>query len=159
MCIPKFTHIATVIPSLSIRRIKEIEREFELILNYNNPSVTDRVTRYMSEEDGGLGMIKINHFWRSIKMSWLRRLPFSKSTWADLHRAETKPHTYNPITTNWMDIETAKTKMINPVWKEIYDSLLVCRNNLLKNNTAIQRSWCENLTINDIWDENGDLKK
>ena len=67
-------------------------------------------------------------------MSWLRRLPFSKSTWAELHKAETKPNTYNPTSTNWMDIETAKNKMTNPVWKEIYDSLLTCRRNLLKSN-------------------------
>ena len=26
ICLPKFTHIATVIPSLSLKRIKEIER-------------------------------------------------------------------------------------------------------------------------------------
>ena len=32
MCLPKFTHIATVIPSLSLKRINEIEREFEIFL-------------------------------------------------------------------------------------------------------------------------------
>ena len=69
MCIPKFTHIATVIPNLSISQIKEIEREFELFINDNNPSVTVKVIRYMSKKDGGLAMIKIDHFWKSIKMS------------------------------------------------------------------------------------------
>ena len=145
-------------------------------MNDNNPSVTDKVTHYMTKKDGGLGLIKINHFRWSIKMSWLKRLPFSKSTWAELHKAETKPQTYNPITTNWVDIETAKTKMTNPVWKEIYDSLLVCRRNLLgvdpleyltipingepyltKNFTAIKHTWCENLTVRDILDENGEF--
>ena len=53
-----------VIPNLSIGQIKEIEREFDLFINDNNPSVTDKVTRYMSKKDGGLGMIKINHFWK-----------------------------------------------------------------------------------------------
>ena len=67
MCIPKFTHIATVIPNLSMGPIKEIEREFDLFKNDNNPSVTDKVTRCMSKKDRGLGMIKIKHFWRSIK--------------------------------------------------------------------------------------------
>ena len=36
MCIPKFTHIATVIPNLSIGQIKEIEREFQLFINNSN---------------------------------------------------------------------------------------------------------------------------
>ena len=30
---------------------------------------------------------------------------------------------------------------------------------MAKNNTAIHQPWCENLTINDILDENCDLKK
>ena len=132
LCIQKFTHIATVIPNLSIGQIKEIGKEFELFINKYNPSITDKVTRYMSKKDGGLGMIKIEHFWKSIKMSWLRRLSFSKSTWAELHKAETKPNTYNPISTNWTEIENAKNRMNNPVWKEIHDSLLTCRRNLLK---------------------------
>ena len=71
-----------VIPILSKGQIKEIEKEFELFINDNNPSITDKVTRYMSKKDGGLGMIKLDHFWKSIKMSWLRILSFSKSTWA-----------------------------------------------------------------------------
>ena len=65
LCIPKFTHIATVIPSLSISQIKEIDREFEHFLNENNL---------------GFGMLQIDHFWKAIKMSWLRRLTYSKST-------------------------------------------------------------------------------
>ena len=40
MCLSKFTHIATVIPSLSLKRIKDIEREFDIFQNSNNPSVT-----------------------------------------------------------------------------------------------------------------------
>ena len=121
MCILKFTNIATVIPNLSLGQIKEIEKEFEIFLNYGNPSVTDKITRYRSKKNGGLGMLKINHFWRAIKMSWLRRLLASKSTWAELHKAESRPRTYNPISANWIDIKTAKNKMNNLVWKEIYD--------------------------------------
>ena len=69
MCIPKFTHIATVIPNLSISQIRDIEREFEFFFNENNPSVTDKTTRYMSKNDLGLGMLKVDHFWKAIKMS------------------------------------------------------------------------------------------
>ena len=125
MCIPKFTRIATVIPNLSIGQIKEIEREF-------NPSAPDKMTRYTSKKDGGLGMFRIDQFWKAIKMSWLRRLSFSKSTWAELHKAETKSNTFNPMSANWSEIETAKSRMVSPVWKEIYNSLLTCRKNLLK---------------------------
>ena len=74
MCLPKFTHIAAVIPSLSLKRINKIEREFELFLKENNPYVTDKITRYIAKKKNGLGMIKINHVWRSVRMLWLRRL-------------------------------------------------------------------------------------
>ena len=90
LCIPKFTHIATVIPSLTITQIKEIDKEFEHFLSENNPSVVDRTTRYMGKKELGLGMINISHFWKSIKLSWLRRLTYSKSTWAKMHRADSQ---------------------------------------------------------------------
>ena len=62
MCLPKFTHIATVIPSLSLKSIKEIEREFEIFLKNNNPSITNKTTRYMTKKDNGLGMPRIDTF-------------------------------------------------------------------------------------------------
>ena len=76
MCVPKFNNIAAVIPSLSLKRINEIEKGFEHFLNDNNPSVTDKTTRYMAKRKNGLDMIKINNFWRSVRMSWLKRLTF-----------------------------------------------------------------------------------
>ena len=124
MCLPKFTHIATVIPSLSLKRIKEIEREFEIFINYKNPSVTDKTTRYMARKNNGLGMPRINTFWRAIRMSWLRRLSSSKSTWAILHSAETRPYTFIPATSNMDELIRAKNMTKNLVWKDIYDSLL-----------------------------------
>ena len=59
MCLPKFTHIAAVIPSLSLKSIKVIEREFELFLKENNASVKNKTTRYMARKIYGLGMLKI----------------------------------------------------------------------------------------------------
>ena len=132
LCIPKFTHIATVIPSLSIAQIKDIKKEFERFLNENNPSVVDKTTRYMGKQDLGLGMLKIDHFWKAVKMSWLRRLTYSKSTWAVLHKAETKPCTFDPMTSNLSKIELARSKMDNLVWKEIYGALLTDRKNIIK---------------------------
>ena len=125
----------------------------------------------MGKRDLGLGMLKIDHFWKAVKMSWLRRLTYLKSTWALLHRAETNQCTFNPMTSNWSKIELARSKMDNLVWKEIYGALLACRKNMVKaspleflslpvngepyimrNNIAIQQDRCENFTINDILD-------
>ena len=76
----KFTHTPTVIPNLKISQINEIEREFEIFLTENNPSVTDKMTRHMSIKYLGLGLLRIDRFWKAIQISWLRRLTTSKST-------------------------------------------------------------------------------
>ena len=62
LCIPKFTHIATVIPNLKFGQINEIEREFEIFLTESNPSVTDKMTRHMSKKDLRLGLLRIDRF-------------------------------------------------------------------------------------------------
>ena len=76
-------------------------------------TITDKTTRYTSKKELGLGMVKVYYFWKAIKMSWLRRLSFSKSTWAQLHKAKTKPFTFNPMSSNWSEIEFAKNRMEN----------------------------------------------
>ena len=122
----------------------------------------------------GLGMLRINHFWKAIMMSWLRRLTYSKSTWAELHRAESRPYTFNPMTSSWSELEMARSEMDNLAWKEIYGILSTCRRNVIKanptlpvngepyitrNNIAMQQEWCEKYTVGDILNQEGDFKK
>ena len=123
-------------------------------------------------------MIKINTFWRSIRMSWLRRLSSSKSTWASLHLTETKPFTYNPVNSNLENLTKARNLTRNKVWRDIYDSLITCRKNVLfrhpseylsipingeplitANKTSINQLWCEQMMIKDILSYQGDLKE
>ena len=61
----------------------------------------------MAKKKNGLGMIKINHFLRSVRMSWLRRFTFSNSTWANLYKKVTKPYTFVPITYKLDDLKRA----------------------------------------------------
>ena len=107
-------------------------------------------------------------------MSWLRRLTYSKSTWARIHCAETKPNTFNPMTSSWMTLEMARSGSSNLVWKKIYGALLSCRNNVTKanpidfltlpvngepyttkNNVAIQQDLCESHKIRDVLNKHG----
>ena len=111
-------------------------------------------------------------------MSWLRRLSDSKSTWAVLHQTETRPNTFNPITSNMEQLTRARNTTKNLLWRDIYDSLLTCRSNVLfrypseylsipvngeplitKNKTPINQSWCEQLMIKDILNHQGDMKE
>ena len=70
MCIPKFTHIATVIPNLSICQIKDIEREFEFFFYENNPLVTDKTTSNWSKTE--LAKNKMDNLvWKEVYSSLL----------------------------------------------------------------------------------------
>ena len=123
-------------------------------------------------------MLRINYFWKAVKMTWLSKLTYLKSNWAVLHKAETKWCTFDLMTSNLSKIELARSKMDNLVWKEIYGTLLACSKNIVKasplefislpvngepyitgNNVAMQQAWCENFTINDILDKYGRFKK
>ena len=72
----------------------------------------------------------------------------------------------------------ARSQTDSLVWKEIYGALLTCRKNLIKanptgfltlpvngepyitkNNITMQQDWCENYMIEDILNQNGELKK
>ena len=90
------THIVTIVPNPFSTFITELVSEFNHFISNNNLSVVNEVTRYMQKKVGGLGMLNVNFFWKAIRMSWLRRLITSKSTWANLHKLETSPNTFNP---------------------------------------------------------------
>lgn len=131
MCSPKLNHIVAVVPNHNLTYLKQLESEFKSFINKNNPSVVDKTRGHMPKKMGGLRMIDINNFWKAIRMSWLRRFIESKSTWAKLHKAETLPYTFNPATPD--DESFIKVKFISKkqFWKEVYASLLSCRNNIL----------------------------
>ena len=126
---------------------------------------------------GGLAMLRINPFWKAVRMSWLRRLITSKSTWAKLHKNETFPYTFNPHNSDQEGLTKAKEKTNNYFWKDVYTSLLQCRNNVILkhleelitlpingkfqitcNNYPINQAWCKNETLNILLDRNGGFK-
>ena len=76
-------------------------------------------------------MLKISDFWQSIRMSWLRRLPFTRATWGKLHQEDTGSSTFCLMKSNFKSLEAARKKITNPVWSKIYAALIKCRRNIL----------------------------
>ena len=122
-------------------------------------------------------MLNVNFFWRAIRMSWLRRLITSKATWEKLHRLETSPYTFNPYNSNQEGLIKAKESCTNYFWKDVYASLLLCRQNIFSlypeevislpkncepqitsNNYAINQDWCKHETINILLNNKGCIK-
>ena len=56
-----------MVPNHSIIFIREMERENNTFINNNNPTVVNTVTRHISKERGGLGMINIDAFWKTLR--------------------------------------------------------------------------------------------
>ena len=108
MCLPKLNHIVSVVPNPNLTYLQQLEAEFRRFISDNNPSVVDETTRHMTKQNGGLGRININNFWKALRLFWFRRHINSKATWAKLHSFETLPNTFSPITSKFESLNRAK---------------------------------------------------
>ena len=88
---------------------------------------------FSPKSNNGLGLRRISTFWSAIKMGWLRRLGH-KSFWRTLHLEVLKDKSllFNPYKSNEFHIQKALKNLDNPVWRQIYISLLNCRTNLIE---------------------------
>ena len=81
LAMPKLTHLALVLPNLDAKRLKDIENIIFSFLWNNKPDKVCRDDAKLSEKAGGLGIIDIRIFWKSLKFSWLRRLCNTTAFW------------------------------------------------------------------------------
>ena len=98
--LPQLTHVATVVPTLNAKHIDEIHRLWNEFIHAGSPNVVNLKIIYTSIKENGLGLHKVANFWEAVKLSWLQRLPYSKSLWKSLHKEETGNTMYDPITYN-----------------------------------------------------------
>ena len=100
-CLPKLNHVVSVVPNPSLAHLKLLESELRIFIADNNPNVVDETTRHMAIKHGGFGVSNINTFWKSLRMSWLRRSINSDSTWFKLHCHEVFPYAFDPEKSNY----------------------------------------------------------
>ena len=84
LMVPKLTHLYMSPPNPNVDLIKEIDTIF---FNYIWNSKVDRIARKLitrNYNEGGLKMINIPMFIKSLKITWIRRLQQSNSAWATL---------------------------------------------------------------------------
>ena len=72
-----------VVPNPIVAHLRLLESELKFFITNNKSNVVDETTRKMAVKDGGFGVPNINTFWKAIRMSWLRRLIGSESTYSD----------------------------------------------------------------------------
>ena len=118
----KLVHIIIPLPNPSNKIITDIQSLFFKFLWDNKPDKIKREYVTQPVEGGGLGMLDLKIFIKSLKVTWLRRLLTSKSKWKFLLFKEYNnfkymsffgPNFYTNI----------GTKMNNTFWKEVMSSI------------------------------------
>ena len=111
---------------MSTTQFREIESCWEKFISEGNRGPVDKKTRYVRKSENELGKLKLANFWLALHLSWLRRLPYTKSVWGKLHKAEVGKLCFCPVNANLEDLIKVKTRIKNPVWRDIYCALLKC---------------------------------
>ncbi len=135
LMLPKLTHIATVLPNLSTKQIKEIEQVW---YNYLTPKKgaarADKKTIHAPTAQGGLGLHYLKEFWQALKVSWIKRMAVSRSFWVNILASQAciEIHTLREIDylTQGNINKCKNTK--NPFWQETFRTFITVQNNLLE---------------------------
>ena len=121
--ISKITHLFISLPNPSNNVLNELET---LFFNYIWDSKTDRISRksiIQDYHDGGLRMINVKSFIKSLKLTWIRRLLLYDSSWNKLF-FDIMPDIFKHFTEFGSSfIKKMVSKTNNPFWKDVFISL------------------------------------
>ena len=70
-------------------------------------------------KENGLGLNKVANFWGAVKLSWLRRLPYTKSLWKSIHKEGVGNMMFDPICCNLDQLITAKKECKSCVVRDL----------------------------------------
>ena len=120
LMLPKLTHIATVLPTLKKKQIKEIEQIwYDYISPKKGAARADRKTIHAPTVAGGLGLHHLKEFWQALKVSWIRRLNTSRSFWMQILATQSAISVPTLRETDYLTVDALmkckRTK--NPFWQ------------------------------------------
>ena len=134
LMLPKLTHIATVLPTLKNKQIKEIE---QIWYNYISPKKgaarADKKTIHAPTAVGGLGLHHLKEFWQALKVSWIKRLTSTKSFWMQILASQTNVSIKTLRETDYLTVEILNRcrSSKNSFWQETFKSYIKIRENFL----------------------------
>ena len=149
LIVPKLTHLFMSLPNPSIELLKEIDTIF---FNYIWNSRVDRIARkcvVKQYSDGGLKMINTSIFIKSLKITWVRRLQQSNSSWATLLWSSLPCWftSFHCLGNHFLD---KIIHFLNPFWKDVFSALCDFKE-LVQDNILLTPIWC-----NDMFKVNND---
>ena len=91
LLLSKLAHIAIVLPSIETRKIKQLEDSlYDFIWKGKHKVAREDAKKAI--KDGGLAMPDISSSWQAFKLSWLKRLYFTKAAWGEIFMANVNAH-------------------------------------------------------------------
>ena len=123
LALPKITHLALVTPDLDAKYAKRLEKMFFTFIWNDKPDKVSRSDSKLPVSRGGLGMISTVEFWKALKISWIRRLTYSKSTWVTIleNILTSKEYKLDDIVTYGTSIlKNLSSVVTNLFWKETF---------------------------------------
>ena len=123
LALSKITHLSIVLPHFSAKLIKDLECLLFGFIWDNKPDKVKRTTSVLPQKMGGLGMVSLEHFWRALRISWLRRLSVSGSFWTKI--LEKNLAAINIVLSDLNHLGNNRLQAIsrslsNPFWKSLF---------------------------------------
>ena len=121
LLLSKLIHLLTVLPSPSQTISKQLERIFFSFLWGGQRDPIKRARAVQNFAAGGLRMIDVNAFIRSLKLSWLKRLTESKAEWAKLVQQEL-PSIQRILQFGSRKLLKIRSRISNPFWQDVLEA-------------------------------------
>ena len=153
LILPKFNHLFVSLPTQEII-LKEINKLLFSYLWEVKPEKINRQTVYRDYRYGGLKMIDIVKFEKSLKMGWLKRIVSQNGcAWYQLLKESIKNiNKFIILGGDWCKNILDK---VNPFWKDIFQNwILMCTSNTVSCNQDILHSslWFNNqISVNKLF--------
>ena len=127
LILSQITHILTSLPNPSNNLLKEINKMFYDFLWDKKPDKVKRKIGNLKLIDGGLGMVDIYTFIKSLKATWLRRNYSSNSKWKEILDKQ-QPLFNNIYRFGPEYVKLLIRKTTNKFWVEVLESYLLLTN-------------------------------
>ena len=124
LALSKINHLILALPNPSTKIFDELQKMFYGYLWKKGPDKIKRTVAIQNYENGGLRMIEVDTFMKSLKLTWLRRILLTKNKYSDFAYANF-PCISNCLQYGSKYIDSNNINIDNEFWKYIILSLNV----------------------------------
>ena len=126
LALSKLTHIALVVPDLMKKDLNKLEQIFfDFLWSKKVPKVS-KLDTFKPQKFGGLSMVDIFSFWKSLKCTWLRRILTTSAFWPEILKIELLKYDFSlekMLFSGPSYLQNVAKKIENKFWKNCFHSL------------------------------------